>query len=123
GATVTMDPKRVRLIALAAGIPILFVLAVSFAGGAGKKKGIGPVVVVTNSGASGTARPSSTEIGLTLEQLMKTGGPPATGVASVSTPSLPPADPKEVAALMDKGERSYMSGDLASARGYYDRAH
>lgn len=126
-----MDPKKIRLIALAAGIPIVFVVLISMLGSSGGKKG-GPVVVVTGSSGSGdgkkgtasgqgTARPSDTELGLTLEDLIKGGTPGGTGKV-VATPTLPPADPKEVAELMQKGERAYMSGDLASARGYYDRA-
>lgn len=118
-----MDPKKIRLIALAAGIPIVLVAGISMLG-SGEPKKQGPVVVTkggTNgAAATGTARPSSTELGLTLEDLIK-GTPPPTGKAVV-TPTLPPADPKAVADLMGKGERAYMSGDLASARGFYDRA-
>lgn len=118
-----MDPKRIRLVAIAAGIPIVLVALISFAGGGGGKKDGGPVVVVTNTGGSdGTARPTGTAMGLTLEELLKNpGNAPGTGRAVV-TPTLPPANPKEIADLMDKGERSYMSGDLATARGFYDRA-
>jgi tetratricopeptide (TPR) repeat protein len=115
-----MDPKRIRLIAIAVAIPVLFVAAVSIFGGEPKKGG---PVVVTNGGATGakTPRPSSTEMGLTLEDLIKGGTPKNTGGAIV-TPTLPPADPKVISELMEKGERNYMSGDLAAARGFYDRA-
>jgi hypothetical protein len=118
-----MDPKKIRLIAVAAGIPIVLVALVSILGSGGEPVKTGPVVVTKGSGdgsATGTARPSSTAIGLTLEDLVK-GTPARTGDVIV-TPTLPPADPKAVADLMDKGERAYMSGDLASARGYFDRA-
>lgn len=119
-----MDPKRVRLFAIAAGIPIVFVAVVSMFGGEGPKKG-GPVVVVGGTGgtAAKTPRPSSTEMGLTLEDLLKTGGAPkSTGGGTIVTPTPAPADPKVVADLMEKGERNYMSGDLATARGFFDRA-
>jgi hypothetical protein len=115
-----MDPKKIRLIALAAGIPIVLVALISMLGSTPAKNG---AVVVTNGGdaaTTGTARPSSTALGLTLEDLIK--GTPATTGKAIATPTLPPADPKAVADLMDKGERAYMSSDLASARGYYDRA-
>ena len=118
-----MDPKKIRLIALAAGIPIVLVALISMLGGGGEPKKSGPVVVTrsdSNGGgaATGTARPSSSALGLTLEDLVK-GTPPPKAIA---TPTLPPADPKAVAELMEKGERAYMSGDLAMARGYFDRA-
>ena len=118
-----MDPKRIRLIALAAGIPIVFVAIVSFFGG-GPKKG-GPIVVTGGGSASAsrTPRASSTALGLTLEDLLKNGGAPKpTEGGAIVTPTLPPADPKVIADLMEKGERNYMSGDLATARGFYDRA-
>lgn len=119
-----MDPKRIRLVALAAGIPIVLVALISLAGGGGDEKAGGGAVVVVTSGGNGgaSARPTQTAMGLTLEELLKNpGNAPGTGKAVV-TPTLPPPNPKEIADLMDKGERSYMSGDLATARGYYDRA-
>lgn len=117
-----MDPKRIRLIALAAGIPIVFVAAVSMLGGSGAKKG-GPVVV-TNGGGGTQARPTNTTVGLSLEDLIKNGGgvPATQGGSVIATPTLKPADPKVIADLMEKGERNYMSGDLTTARGFYDRA-
>ena len=73
-----MDPKRIRLIAIAVAIPVLFVGAVSIFGGEPKKAG---PVVVTSGGANAvkTPRPSSTEMGLTLEDLIKGGTPKSTG--------------------------------------------
>lgn len=119
-----MDPKRLRLLIIAAAIPIGFVVLVSVFGGSGDGGGAGNAVVVKRPGTGGAVTGGATGgttggTGLTIADLMK-APPPATGGATPA--QLPKADPAVVNDLMDRGERHYMSGDLAQARGHFSRA-
>ena len=123
-----MDPKRLRLLIIAAAIPIVLVVLVSFAGGGGNKGGgAGSGVVVTRpggSGGGGNAQGGGTMTktgggGITIADLMNT---PPPGQNATPTPKLPKPDERVIQGLMDQGERHYMSGDLAQARGYYAKA-
>lgn len=117
-----MDPKRLRLLIVAAAIPIAFVVIVSVLGGQkGGNGGGGGVVVTRGNGGGGTTGGGSTGgTGLTIADLLNT--PPPGKAGATPTPKLPKPDEAMINGLMDQGDRHYMSGDLAQARGYYSKA-
>ena len=125
-----MNP-RVRMFVIAAAIPIALVALISIMGRSSSSAGGGPVVVTSGGGSgsstggggggAGTAKPKATSAELSLAELMRGGGS-GTGKRATPKPTLAPANPAVVRDLMEKGERAYMSGDLATARGYYSKA-